>query len=149
MVVAGELQALPASASLVVEGTGQRQASPQAIRIRLDAAPKAGELPAATDIVTLSAFFAMSIQGVAIQARDGAKPALLKRLAQGWQCRLGRIASDRALGAAGAKGLRRFSGGLMAVLVWHSRSISGVGMDRFIGGSVAIGAGGCCQAGSH
>jgi AcrR family transcriptional regulator len=82
MVAAGELQASPTSAALVVEVTGQRQAAQQVIRSRLEAARKAGELPAATDTATLSAFFAMTIQGMAVQARDGAKPAVLKRLAE-------------------------------------------------------------------
>ena len=82
MVAAGELQASPTSAALVVEVTGQRQAAQQVIRSRLEAARKAGELPAATDTATLSAFFAMTIQGMAVQARDGARPAMLKRLAE-------------------------------------------------------------------
>ncbi|OYV02323.1 MAG: TetR family transcriptional regulator [Burkholderiales bacterium PBB5] len=82
MVAGGELQLSPANAALATEVTGQRQAAQQAIRSRLEAARKAGELPADTDTATLSAFFAMTIQGMAIQARDGAKPALLKRLAE-------------------------------------------------------------------
>jgi AcrR family transcriptional regulator len=82
MVASGELQLSPANAALVVEVSGQRQVAQQAIRSRLEAARKAGELPADTDTATLSAFFAMTIQGMAVQARDGAKPALLKRLAE-------------------------------------------------------------------
>jgi TetR/AcrR family transcriptional regulator, copper-responsive repressor len=81
MVAAGELQASTASAALVVEVTAQRVAAQQVIRNRLEAARKAGELPDDTDTATLAAFFAMTIQGMAVQARDGAKPALLKRLA--------------------------------------------------------------------
>jgi hypothetical protein len=34
-----------------------------------------------TDTAALAAFYAMTIQGMAVQARDGAKPAMLKRLA--------------------------------------------------------------------
>ena len=82
MVAAGELQASPASAALVVEVTGQRQAAQQAIRSRLEAARKAVELPVDTDTATLSAFFAMTIQGMAVQARDGTRPAMLRRLAE-------------------------------------------------------------------
>lgn len=82
MVAAGELQLSPANAALVAEVSGQRQAAQQAIRTRLEAARKAGEPPADTDTATLSAFYAMTIQGMAVQARDGAKPALLKRLAE-------------------------------------------------------------------
>ncbi|MCI4430119.1 MAG: hypothetical protein JHC40_13235 [Burkholderiales bacterium] len=43
---------------------------------------QAGELPANADTATLAAFFAMTIQGTAVQARDGAKHATLKRLAE-------------------------------------------------------------------
>ena len=81
MVAAGELQASTASAALVAEVTAQRMAAQQVIRNRLETARKAGELPDDTDTATLAAFFAMTIQGMAVQARDGAKPALLKRLA--------------------------------------------------------------------
>jgi AcrR family transcriptional regulator len=82
MVAAGELQASPANATLVAEVTGLRQAAQQAIRGRLEGARKAGELPADTDTASLAAFYAMTIQGMAVQARDGAKPARLKRLAE-------------------------------------------------------------------
>lgn len=81
MVAAGELQASAANEALVAEVTRQRQAAQQAIRRRLEAARKAGELPADTDTATLAAFYAMVIQGMAVQARDGAKLAMLKRMA--------------------------------------------------------------------
>ena len=81
MVAAGELQMSEAQSPLVLDLMGLRQAAQQAIRSRLNRARQDGELPADTDTATLAAFFAMTIQGMAIQARDGAKPALLKRLA--------------------------------------------------------------------
>lgn len=94
MVAAGELQASPANEALVAEVTRQRQAAQQAIRSRLEAARKAGELPADTDTATLAAFYAMVIQGMAVQARDGAKLAMLKRMAlmamQAWPAPAGR-----------------------------------------------------------
>lgn len=43
---------------------------------------QSGELPANADTASLAAFFAMTIQGLAVQARDGAKHAMLKRLAE-------------------------------------------------------------------
>ena len=46
-----------------------RQKAQQAIRERLDTARKSGELPGITDIATLAAFYAMVIQGMAVQAR--------------------------------------------------------------------------------
>lgn len=82
MVAGGELQASPANASLAAEISALRQAAQQAIRSRLEGARKAGELAADTDTAALAAFYAMVIQGMAVQARDGAKPARLKRLAE-------------------------------------------------------------------
>lgn len=82
MVAAGELQASEGQLAIVLEVTGLRQAAQQAIRTRLNRARQDGELPADTDTATLAAFLAMTIQGMAVQARDGAKPAQLKRLAE-------------------------------------------------------------------
>jgi hypothetical protein len=82
MVAAGELQASLANAAVAAEISGLRQAAQQAIRNRLEGARKAGDLPADTDTANLAAFYAMIIQGMAVQARDGAKPARLKRLAE-------------------------------------------------------------------
>jgi hypothetical protein len=65
----------------VVEVAGRRQAAQVAIRARLNRARLDGELPADSDTATLAAYFAMVVQGLAVQARDGAKPAVLKRLA--------------------------------------------------------------------
>jgi TetR/AcrR family transcriptional regulator, copper-responsive repressor len=81
MVAAGELQASEAQGALVDEVAGRRHAAQVAIRARLDRARRDGELPADTDTATLASYFAMVVQGLAVQARDGAKPALLKRLA--------------------------------------------------------------------
>jgi AcrR family transcriptional regulator len=81
MVAAGELQTSEAQNPLVLEVAGLRQAAQRVIRDRLDRARQDGELPADTDTATLAAFYAMTIQGMAVQARDGAKPAMLKRLA--------------------------------------------------------------------
>jgi len=81
MVAAGELQASEAQGALVAEVAGRRHAAQLAIRARLNRARQDGELPAVTDTAALAAYFAMVVQGLAVQARDGAKPALLKRLA--------------------------------------------------------------------
>jgi TetR/AcrR family transcriptional regulator, copper-responsive repressor len=48
---------------------------------RLNAAKKSGEIPSTTDAVTLAAFYAMVIQGMAVKARDGASVVSLKRMA--------------------------------------------------------------------
>ncbi len=81
MVAAGELQASAAKCTLVAEVAARRHAAQVVIRARLDRARQDGELPADSDTATLAAYFAMVIQGLAVQARDGAKPVLLKRLA--------------------------------------------------------------------
>lgn len=81
MVAAGELQASAAQCTLLAEVAARRQAAQLAIRVRLNRARQDGELPADTDTAALAAYFAMVVQGLAVQARDGAKPVLLKRLA--------------------------------------------------------------------
>ncbi|MBL8277052.1 MAG: helix-turn-helix transcriptional regulator [Pelomonas sp.] len=81
MVAAGALQMTEAQTPLALEVASLRQAAQQAIRARLDRARRDSELPLDTDTATLAAFFAMTIQGMAVQARDGVKPTMLKRLA--------------------------------------------------------------------
>lgn len=81
MVAAGELQMTAAQSPLAQEVANLRLAAQRVIRNRLNHARKDGELPADTDTATLAAFFAMVIQGMAVQARDGAKPGQLKRMA--------------------------------------------------------------------
>ena len=81
MVSCAELSASPDNAALVAEMAALRQSVQSALRARLEVARKAGELPPQTDTSTLAAFYAMVVQGMAVQARDGAKTALLKRMA--------------------------------------------------------------------
>jgi hypothetical protein len=51
------------------------------LRSRLETAVTEGELPASTDIDGLSRFYLSVIQGMAIQARDGATQAELRGVA--------------------------------------------------------------------
>lgn len=81
MVSCAELSASPDNAVLVAEMAALRQSAQSALHVRLEIARKAGELPPQTDTSTLAAFYAMVVQGMAVQARDGAKTALLKRMA--------------------------------------------------------------------
>lgn len=81
MVAAGELQTSAAQAPLAQEVAALRLGAQKLIHDRLKRAVREGELPAESDIATLAAFLAMTVQGMAVQARDGARPALLKRLA--------------------------------------------------------------------
>jgi hypothetical protein len=50
------------------------------LRSRLETATANGELPATTDVDGLSRFYLGVFQGMAIQARDGASPEVLKGL---------------------------------------------------------------------
>lgn len=81
MVSCAELQAAPDNAALAAEMARIRLSAQRALHARLEAARASGELPADTDTASLAAYYAMVIQGMAVQARDGAKSALLKRLA--------------------------------------------------------------------
>ncbi len=81
MIACGELQSSADNAFLIAEIAALRQDAQRAIRVRLEAARKVGELPAVTDTGALAAFYAMVIQGMAVQARDGASLARLKRMA--------------------------------------------------------------------
>jgi len=81
MVSCAELRASPDNAALVAEMAALRQSAQSALHARFEVARKAGELSPQTDTSTLAAFYAMVVQGMAVQARDGAKTALLKRMA--------------------------------------------------------------------
>jgi AcrR family transcriptional regulator len=59
-----------------------RQDSLEQLRPRLRAAVADGELPASTDVDRLSRFYLSVVQGIVIQARDGATPAELEGVAE-------------------------------------------------------------------
>jgi AcrR family transcriptional regulator len=59
-----------------------RLAAAASIRQRLEQAITAGELPAKTDAALLGAYFAMVLQGMAVQAHDGASLAKLEQMAE-------------------------------------------------------------------
>ena len=80
MISSAELQASPDNQKLAAEIAGFRLAAQQVVYTRLEAARKSGELPGKTDTASLAAFYAMVTQGMSVQARDGAKAAVLKRL---------------------------------------------------------------------
>jgi AcrR family transcriptional regulator len=82
MISSAELQASPDNQKLAAEITSFRQAAQQVVYTRLEAARKSGELSVKTDTASLAAFYAMVTQGMSVQARDGAKAAVLKRLAK-------------------------------------------------------------------
>lgn len=82
MVALAGLQGGAAHQSVFKEMVNIRVQSQLALRARLLVACKRGELPAKTDIDTLASYFAMIIQGMAIQAHDGSDSRELKRLAK-------------------------------------------------------------------
>lgn len=51
--------------------TARRSAAREAIKARLDQGKDAGELQPATDTVALAGFYAATLQGMSVQARDG------------------------------------------------------------------------------
>jgi AcrR family transcriptional regulator len=82
LVSSAEIQGSPENASLVAEAAGMRLAAQQAIHTRLQSARRAGELPEQADVAALAAFYAMVVQGMSVQARDGASVNILMRAAE-------------------------------------------------------------------
>ncbi len=60
----------------------RRSAAREAIQARLDRGKQAGELEQTTDTWALAAFYAATLQGMSVQARDGASAQELERIAQ-------------------------------------------------------------------
>jgi len=54
----------------------------EGLRKRFEDAQKAGELPARTDAAALARFYAAVIQGMSVQARDGASRKELQAIAK-------------------------------------------------------------------
>jgi AcrR family transcriptional regulator len=65
---------------MVAELTNRRLAVTGVIKNRLDRAAAEGELAEGTDTATLAAFYAAIIQGMSVQAHDGASEATLRGL---------------------------------------------------------------------
>jgi len=80
MVSAAGLQGSPAHAAQHAQTEAMRLQARQAIEQRLKRARTEGELAAGTDCAALAGYFALVIQGLAIQARDGASTSSLLRM---------------------------------------------------------------------
>ncbi|MGM9513464.1 TetR/AcrR family transcriptional regulator [Roseateles sp. DB2] len=80
MVSTAGLQGAPANAAQHAQTEAMRLQARQAIEQRLRRARAEGELAAGTDCAALAGFFALVIQGLAIQARDGASTSSLLRM---------------------------------------------------------------------
>ena len=82
MVASAGLHGSAQNAAVFESVAQMRQGSQYAIHARLELGRAAGELPAGQDCDALAAYFAMVIQGMAVQARDGATPQRLQQLAE-------------------------------------------------------------------
>jgi AcrR family transcriptional regulator len=81
MVATANIHCAPEHSDVAGELGTARLAAQQAMQRRLDVAREVGELPAGCDTAALAAFFAAMIQGMAVQAHDGATQATLEQLA--------------------------------------------------------------------
>jgi AcrR family transcriptional regulator len=76
------------SEDIVADVAARRDGGRQAIRARLEAAVRAGDLPPATDTAGLAAFVMAVLHGMSAGARDGMDAAALRRIAEhamaGW-----------------------------------------------------------------
>jgi len=81
-VVLGATNCTPANQPMAAFLRTHRLGSTQRVRERLAQGVADGELPADTDIDSLAAYFTTVMQGMSLQARDGASRAVLERIAR-------------------------------------------------------------------
>lgn len=77
MLIGGALACAPENASVATDLARRRGLGTSAIVERLERAAAEGELPPDTDTAGLGAYYASVIQGLSVQARDGAAPHIL------------------------------------------------------------------------
>lgn len=82
MVATANIYSASVNAAIAAQARNARQAARAAIQQRLELAIVAGELPAQTDTAALAAYLAMVLQGMAVQAHDGASLAALEQMAE-------------------------------------------------------------------
>ena len=109
-----EIQGSPENATLVAEAAAMRQTAQRAIHARFKSASRDGELPPNTDTAALAAFYAMVVQGMSTQARDGASTAMLRRDAD--------LAMRAWPSAQGRREDRKFNPWRRGVAPWPSAS---------------------------
>ncbi|WP_186420247.1 TetR/AcrR family transcriptional regulator [Bosea sp. CS1GBMeth4] len=81
MLASGAVTCAPEHAPVVADLSRRRLATIAGIRTRFDRAVVEGELAPATDTEALAAFYAAIVQGLSIQARDGAGREVLEAIA--------------------------------------------------------------------
>lgn len=77
----GAVQCSEENDAVAQQFTAFRKAARDAIKARLDRGIREGDLPKKTDTGALATFYAAVIQGMSIQARDGASKQALERIA--------------------------------------------------------------------
>ena len=79
--------------------TATRRAGEEALRERVARGIAEGDVPAGADARTLAAFYTTVLQGLSVQARDGASPAALSAIVDcamaAWDVLVGRRATER------------------------------------------------------
>lgn len=80
MIVLAAATGAPAHAAVRESLAENRRASEQALRQRLDAAVREGELARRTDTASVAAFYTTVVHGLSIQGRDGASREELTRI---------------------------------------------------------------------
>jgi AcrR family transcriptional regulator len=81
MVASAGLQGSVEHDALFSDLANQRRDGQRALQTRLEQARQEGEIPADTPMAELAAYFAMVIQGMAVQATDGASTEALESMA--------------------------------------------------------------------
>jgi AcrR family transcriptional regulator len=82
MVATANIHIATESSGVAEAARDLRLAASASIQQRLEQAIAAGELPAKTDVTILGAYFAMVVQGMAVQAHDGASLAMLEKMVE-------------------------------------------------------------------
>jgi AcrR family transcriptional regulator len=81
LVVVGALSCSPGARDVEASLRRRRRSTEKAMRDRIQRGIHEGELDAGTDTAALAKFYAAVVQGIAVQARDGAAPDELRAVA--------------------------------------------------------------------
>ena len=82
LISSGILSCAPENKKVAETVASMRAEALQAIRRTLQAGVKSGELPRETDITQLARFYAAVVQGMSVQARDGANAKALRSIGE-------------------------------------------------------------------
>jgi AcrR family transcriptional regulator len=82
LISSGVLSCAPENKKVAETVASMRTEAIQAIRRRLQAGVKSGELPRSTDTTQLARFYGAVVQGMSVQARDGTNTKTLRGIAE-------------------------------------------------------------------